>query len=331
MQSFTWCYAIDNIPGEDHTIEKPSIYDFWQKHDPQLTPPWPGKLLALHYTNPWTGKPKDLGFAPRIAGRRKPAVKGLNLWLYRRIINADNFERGTYPSDITIVNWPQNDYMLGNIIDVSPEEREKHLEGGRQLSLSLLYWLQTEAPRRDGGTGWKGLRLRKDVVGTEDGLAKYPYIRESRRIKAEFTILEQHVDARGGDRHRIGKSWVARSFADSVGVGHYSMDLHTSSGGDNYYHTGAAQYQIPLGALIPQRVENVIAGCKNIGTTHITNGAYRLHPTEWGIGEAAGSLAAFCHAGGHSPRAVRNQPEHLRDFQELLIKAGVELDWSKLA
>ncbi len=31
-----------------------------------------------------------------------------------------------------------------------------------------------------------------------DGLAKAPYIRESRRIQAEFTVLEQHVgtDAR---------------------------------------------------------------------------------------------------------------------------------------
>lgn len=58
-------------------------------------------------------------------------------------------------------------------------------------SLSLLYWMQTEA-------GWKGLELRPDIVGTEDGLAKYPYIRESRRIQAEFTALEQHVgtDAR---------------------------------------------------------------------------------------------------------------------------------------
>jgi hypothetical protein len=30
-------------------------------------------------------------------------------------------------------------------------------------------------------------------MGTEDGLAKYPYVRESRRIKAVFTVLEEHV------------------------------------------------------------------------------------------------------------------------------------------
>ncbi|MGG2474547.1 FAD-dependent oxidoreductase, partial [Rhizobium sp. BR5] len=33
---------------------------------------------------------------------------------------------------------------------------------------------------------------------------------------------------------------------------------------------------------------------KNIGTTHITNGCYRLHPVEWNIGEVAGMLAAYC-------------------------------------
>jgi hypothetical protein len=41
-------------------------------------------------------------------------------------------------------------------------------------------------------------------------------------------------------------------------------------------------------------MDNLVAGAKNIGTTHISNGAYRLHHTEWNIGEAAGALAAFC-------------------------------------
>ena len=45
------------------------------------------------------------------------------------------------------------------------------------------------------GQGWPGIRLRPDIMGTEDGLAKYPYIRESRRIKAVFTVLEEHVGA----------------------------------------------------------------------------------------------------------------------------------------
>ncbi len=328
MQSFTWCYAIDYLPGEDHAIEKPDQYDFWREYEPKLDPPWPGRLLSLWYTQPARREPLELSFVPLSAAMPSFRTETLNLWLYRRIVNHANFRKGTCPSDVTIVNWPQNDYMLGNPFEVSEQERRRHLDGARQLSLSLLYWLQTEAPRPDGGTGWKGLRLRKDIVGTEDGLAKYPYIRESRRIQAEFRILEQHI--RPASPRRIGGQPLADRFDDSVGLGHYSLDLHPSTGGDNYFHVSCLPYQIPLGALIPQRVENLLAGCKNLGTTHLTNGAYRLHPTEWGIGEAAGALAAFCCQRNESPRAVRNRLPWLREFQDRLAESGVELDWTRL-
>src|SRR5256714_12861686 len=137
-------------------------------------------------------------------------------------------------------------------MDAPAKEAAKQIARAKQLSLSLLYWLQTEAPRPDGGTGWKGLRLRPDIVGTEDGLAKSPYVRESRRIKAEFTVLEQHVgtDAR---RQLTGKrdGLTAERFLDSVGVGSYRIDLHPSSGGDNYLRRHSLPVQIPPGALIP--------------------------------------------------------------------------------
>ena len=84
----------------------------------------------------------------------------------------------------------------------------------------------------------------------------------------------------------------AEEFKDSVGVGSYRIDLHPSSGGDNYIDVSSLPFQIPLGALIPKRVENLIPACKNLGVTHITNGCYRLHPVEWNIGESAGALAA---------------------------------------
>lgn len=329
MQSCAWCYAIDYLPGEDHTIERPARYDFWHQHEPQLTPPWPGRLLSLWYTQPFSGKPLELSFVPLSPQTPRHPTPTLNLWLYRRIIDHANFQPDVQPADVTIVNWPQNDYMLGNVFEVDAQQRAKHLEGARQLSLSLLYWLQTEAPRPDGQTGWPGLRLRKDIVGTEDGLAKFPYIRESRRIRAEFRILEPHI--RPESPRRIGGQPLADRFEDSVGVGHYSLDLHPSTGGDNYYHVGCLPYQIPLGALIPQRVENLIAGSKNLGTTHLSNGAYRLHPTEWGIGEAAGALAAYCCTRGQQPRQVRNNPAQLAAFQQQLTQSGVELDWDALA
>lgn len=283
-QAFTMCFAMDYIPGESHVIDKPRDYDFWRNFKPKMDPPWSGNLLDLSYSNPSTLARKELGFNP--AGINTSPL--LNLWNYRRIINKNNFKPGTYLSDITLVNWPQNDYFPGNLIGAGEVEFKKHVDSAKQLSLSLLYWLQKEAPRPDKGYGWPGLRLRRDIMGSDDGLAKYPYIRESRRIKALFTVLEEHVGKENRSM-KTGKKDVnaAADFYDSIGIGYYHIDLHPSSAGNNYIDFDSLPFQIPLGALIPRRIENLIPANKNIGTTHITNGCYRLHPVEWNIGESA--------------------------------------------
>ncbi len=331
IQALTWCFAMDHLDGEDHTIDPPDMYQMWKDYVPSIHPAWPGKLLSLTYTHPRSLLPKTLPFVPPDRQGHIPKTEALNLWLYRRLIDRNNFEAGRFPSDITLVNWPQNDYLLGNITDVSPEERRENLEEARQLSLSLFYWLQTEAPRPDGGQGWKGLRLRGDITGTEDGLAKYPYIRESRRILAETTILEQDISLE--DRMQITgltqEEARAKAYQDSVGIGYYALDLHPSTGGDNYIDMASVPFQIPLGALIPVRMQNLIPGCKNIGSTHITNGCYRLHPVEWNIGEAAGSLCAFSLKRRTIPRQVRNSQNLLSEFQDLLKESGFELAWSE--
>ena len=94
--------------------------------------------------------------------------------------------------------------------------------------------------------------------------------------------------------------------------------------------SGRRRSQIPLGALLPQRLVNLIAAGKNIGTTHITNGCYRLHPVEWNIGEVAGMLAAHCIASGKSPVEVRSGADDLVAFQRLLVAEGIELAWPQV-
>ncbi|HWJ51842.1 MAG TPA: FAD-dependent oxidoreductase, partial [Propionibacteriaceae bacterium] len=176
----------------------------------------------------------------------------------------------------------------------------------------------------DGGTGFPGLRLRGDVIGSRDGLAMAPYIRESRRIKALYTVVEQ--DMALAVRGRRG----AVAYPDSVGIGMYRIDLHPSTGGDHYIDVGASPFQLPLGALLPQRLTNLIAAGKNIGTTHITNGCYRLHPVEWNVGEVAGMLAAHCISADKRPAEVRSRTEDLLAFQKLLVSDGVELAWPRV-
>jgi len=74
-------------------------------------------------------------------------------------------------------------------------------------------------------------------------------------------------------------------------------------------------------------VRNLLPACKNLGTTHITNGCFRLHPVEWNIGESAGALAAFCLRHKLEPKQVREDSQRLLEFQSLLIDQGVELEW----
>jgi hypothetical protein len=324
-QAFTFCFAIDYLEGEDHTIEKPLDYERWRKYVPDLDPPWTGPLLSWNVCDPKTLGKRAAYFTPNPASAEHG---GLNLWTYRRILARANFEPGEYASDVSLVNWPQNDYWLGDLLTSAPEQQFEFLRQGRQLSLSLLYWMQTEAPREDGKLGWKGLRLRKDIVGTADGLAKAPYIRESRRIQAEFTILEQHVGVQMRMNSFNGEEQnAAARFPDSVGIGCYRIDLHPAVGGTNYIDIGSLPFQIPLGALLPRRVENLLPAAKNIGATHITNGCYRLHPVEWNIGEAAGALAAHVIQTRQSPRAMRKNKKLLEDFQASLRDQGFELEW----
>jgi hypothetical protein len=82
-----------------------------------------------------------------------------------------------------------------------------------------------------------------------------------------------------------------------------------------------------MGALIPVRLKNLLAGAKNLGTTHITNGCYRLHPVEWNIGESAGALALFALEGGVTPAQVANDAGLLRSYQQMLLDRGVPLFW----
>jgi hypothetical protein len=329
MQAVSACFAIEHLEGEDHTIERPAEYGMWRDARP---PGWPEGQLSLLVPDPRTNAPVPRTLRPNPPGDPGEIGPDLSdpeldrdLWVFRRILARGNFRPGAYRSDVTLVNWPQIDYFGGPVFEVGDAEAARHREAARQLSLCFLHWLQTEAPRPDGGAGWPGMRLRGDVVGdTADGLAQALYIRESRRIRGERTVVEQDV------AHEVRGDAGAVDYPDTVGIGAYRIDLHPSTGGDLYIDVACCPFQIPLGALLPVRVDNLLAAGKDIATTHITNGAFRLHPVEWNIGEAAGHLAAFCGDRGTLPRAVRADTSPRGGYEDELRRAGVELRWPEV-
>jgi hypothetical protein len=326
QQAFSVCFALEYRPGENHVIDRPADYAFWETYRADF---WPNRQLSWDEVYPDTLQThyRPIFEDPPIY----PGRDGCDLWHFRQIIDASNFVTDSDIPNVTLVNWPQIDYWLGPLVGVDSDTATEHERRARQLSLSFLYWMQTEAPRLDGGTGYAGLRLRTDIVGeTADGLAMYPYIREARRIVGETRVVEQHVgvEARGALEG-------AEVFPDPVGVGSYRIDLHPSTGGPagprNYIDVDTWPYQIPLGALVPVRMDNLLPAAKNIATTHITNGCYRLHPAEWNIGEASGALAAHCLRVGATPRQIRNRASALADFQQALTAQGIQLAWSEAA
>lgn len=327
QQAFSWCFVIDHVDG-DHTIDRPEEYSAWSTKQPDY---WGAPMLSLTGPDPRTLETFTRTFTPNgdlpdsvVADQGKHAGDR-ELWTFRRILDRRNFTPGAFPSDLVLVNWPMIDYIDGTLVGVSDEEAARHQARARQQSLSMLYWLQTEAPRPDGGTGYPGLRLRSDLTQGPDGLAMAPYIRESRRMLTVGTVTENDLS--------IEVSGTDSPFTtpDSVGVGMYRIDLHPTSGGDNYLDIASRPFEIPLGILVPQRMRNLLPAGKNVGTTHITNGAFRLHPVEWNVGEAAGTLAAFCLDRAVEPRAVQTTPGLLAEYQTLLTQGGAELHWPAVA
>lgn len=328
QQAVSICFVVDHVDG-NHVIDKPANYDFWRNYQPTF---WGGPLLGFKAPHPRTLEITERAFTPNpdddpaaVVADQRIGGGDMNLWTFRRIAARQNFVPGAYASDLCLVNWPMIDYFEAPIVDLPRAEYERHLAAAAELSYSVFYWLQTEAPRTDGGQGFPGLRLRGDITGTEHGLAMAPYIRESRRIRARTTIVEQDLSLEvRGDKGAV-------HYPDSVGLGMYRIDLHPSTGGDNYIDVGCCPFEIPLGALIPQRMTNLLPAGKNIGTTHITNGCYRLHPVEWNIGEVAGLLACHCLDTQQTPEAVHSSATSTKDFQLHLAREGIEMRWPVIA
>lgn len=303
VQPFCFPFVAEYCPGESRVIPKPPHYEeFADKGVYDLRYPYPDERREIPYA----------------IFKKKSGLPG-SFWEYRSIFDGKQFGGR---NDISLINWSSNDFRRGSIIDQPAETIKERLQSAKYQSLGFLYWLQTECPRDDGsGFGYPEFKLRPDLLGTNDGLSMSPYIRESRRIvpRSGRPILEEDISA------EFNKGARARLFGDSVGIGHYMIDLHTQEN-IPYAFIPTKPFQISLGAFIPVGCDNLIPASKNIATTHLTNGAYRLHPIEWAIGEAAGMLAAFSLEKGILPYEAKEM-QYLRAFQEQLANAGIPIFW----
>jgi hypothetical protein len=297
VQDFTYPFIVEFRNSEEHKIEKPAHYDEFEGQ----------QKFSLNGYKMF----QDDANADRDHS---------SFWNYRRLIDASQFSGANYHHDLSLINWESNDLRGLDIIDKPASVQAQRLALAKSLSLGFLYWLKNKAPRDEGGYGYPELLLRKDLLESNDGLSKFPYIREARRAKTCQTIVEQDIVSAWTSGVR------AKTYPDSLGIGLYPVDIH-----GHLDVAGACQqtrpFEIPLGALVPSVLTNVLPACKNIGTTHITNGAYRLHPIEWAIGEAQGALALFAFNYKAQAMDVFGQLPMVRRLQQLLVESGTPLYW----
>lgn len=261
------------------------------------------------------------------------------VWTYRRLLNTgalDSFDQ-VNRGDVTMQNWyPGNDYPYGSIYKDRQEAQAEvragewrggldtgHLAQAEKLAYAWYFFMKEHRT-----TSWDTRMLRGDdgfnMMATATGLAKFPYIRCTRRIVGleNFRLTGRYL----ADSDQGAKT--SYRFYDSVGIGDYAVDIHPvkSSSGIAPAFERAAPFYIPYRALGSANVRNLLAAGKLIATTYVTNAAYRLHPIEWAIGSAAGAAAALMSRDAKTNLELL-EPLSLRELQES-VQSNSPISWA---
>ena len=265
---------------------------------------------------------RDLYLSSDPASSAAASEKAADTSSIQSLENSGLVKRSTQPSNLF---YCAIDYTHGLLVGTSLKERRRHLRQARDRVRAYLYTLQDK--------GEESLKPRRDITWTPDGIALSPYVREARRGVALTQIRHDHI-AKAFYRNQ------ARSycFPDSVGIGYYpyleyypAAHAAQTPPSDSVRLRGNERrvlpFTIPLGSLTPETTDGLILSSKSIGTTHITNAAYRMHAVEWAIGEASGHLAAFALKEWVSIRDVVQNEPLLRKFQGHLARNGIPLFW----
>ena len=305
MQPVTHVVAMQWNPNNNNQISKPKYYEYFKS----IKTPYADLSILSEY-----GPDSSTGNA-----RHFNTYKGsMQLWSYRRFFDPSRFINAN-KLEMTTINWPQNDYFMNNVFDHEFDDQDLHM--AKELTKSFVYYLQNEVPRHDKGFGYPEMEICKDALGTDDGFAMAPYIREGRRIKALKTVFEQDVLSSANK--------TLPRVEHSVGVGCYHIDLHITTRTHQFFYDNTWPFEIPLGAFIPVSTSNLIPGCKNIGTTHLTNGCFRLHPVEWNIGEVSGLLTAYLMDNNLTAKELYKNQNDINKFQKILLDEGIQLHWDE--
>lgn len=172
-----------------------------------------------------------------------------------------------------------------NATSVSRAERE-----GRRVAAKLVSFLRTYVPGQEGVT----------LVSTGAHIG----VRESRRIIGDYTLtLDDYL--------------ACRSFPDEIARCAYFIDLHaatteeaarakavTDGGKTSASLPPGESHGIPYRCLIPQGVENLLVAGRSLSAERAVQGAARIMPYCFAMGEAAGLAAVLVQSHSNDVRTV---------------------------
>ncbi|MHC4883409.1 MAG: S-layer homology domain-containing protein, partial [Planctomycetota bacterium] len=138
-----------------------------------------------------------------------------------------------------------------------------------------------------------------------------------------------------------------RVWDDTISLGSYDLDIHRIMPEGPFfawkrdYLGGVSEpwrslketplkglpFGVPYGASIPESVDGLLATAKNMGSTHISNGAVRLQPSEMNHGESIGIAAALSVELGVRPRDLHDEPGLLNRLIGEIVDTGRSLAW----
>lgn len=212
---------------------------------------------------------------------------------------------GRLPNNKYMINWPAkgNDIYL-NVVEMNREQRNAELQKARNKTLGFVYYIQTEL-------GFKNLGLADDEFTTKDKLAYVPYHREGRRLDGIVRFTFNHV----AEPYRQPDPL----YRTGISVGDYPVDHHHKCNPSvpGLHFLPVPSFCVPLGALIPEKVDGLIVSDKAISVTNLINGSTRLQPVVLLTGQAAGILAALSIIEHKSPREIP-----VREVQQKLLDAS---------
>ncbi|MDK2952173.1 MAG: hypothetical protein PWQ77_1838 [Kosmotogales bacterium] len=131
-------------------------------------------------------------------------------------------------------------------------------------------------------------------------------IRETTHVKGDYRINTDDL---------LNK----RKFEDTIAIGAYPVDIHLPSSENlkTIKIPYPGEYEIPLRALIPENLNNVLLAGRNISAQHTAFSAIRTSPLASSTGQVAGICASLALKNNGEIRKVKYE-----ELKNIILKSG---------